>query len=155
MIADDIADLICIEKQSHFTAWDKAFFLECINTKYTCVALEDAPTTKDGEKCKGQSKVLAYGVYSMEESVATIMNVAVHPAYRRRGLGRRLIIHMSESAISFGARRVKLLVAENNSAARALYRSLNFNNVQRLHQYYQTRMDFEDAIVMEKDISPQ
>lgn len=149
MIAEDITELICIEKQSHFTTWDKTFFLNCIQTKYTCVAQTNTVMTPDG------AKILAYGVYSMEKSVVTIMNIAVHPGYRRRGLGRRLMIHMMESAKSIGVRAVKLLVAENNRAARDLYHSLKFNDVQRLHQYYQTRLDFEDAIVMKKEFSPK
>lgn len=141
MTIEDCADLLSIEKQSHFDSWDKAFFLDCIKTKFSYVAEQD-------------SSILAYGVFSIHESLATIMNLVVHPEHRRRGLGRRIMIHMCESANSQGASLIRLLVAANNSAARSLYRSFNFNDVNKLAQYYQTRMDFEDAIIMEKTLDP-
>lgn len=72
--------------------------------------------------------------------------LAVHPAVRRRGLGRRLM----ETAIAYarqeGLRTLTLEVRESNQAAQALYRKLGFEVVGRRYRYY---LDTgEDALIM-------
>lgn len=71
-----------------------------------------------------------------------ILNVAVHPEWRRRGLAKRLLKRLTRhSAIYF------LEVRESNYAALALYRRLGFAEIARRKKYY--RRPTETAIVME------
>jgi ribosomal-protein-alanine N-acetyltransferase len=74
-----------------------------------------------------------------------VLNVAVDPAYRRRGVGRELM----SKAIEFGrSRRVRHLLLEvrrSNAAAIALYRSLGFYAMAVRRAYYS---DGEDAVEM-------
>lgn len=53
-------------------------------------------------------------------------NVAVHPTYRRRGIGRRLVQASLAQAGRRGAREIVLQVDSDNRAARALYEDLDF-----------------------------
>lgn len=71
-----------------------------------------------------------------------ILNIAVHPAYRRRGLGKKLM--ETELARSKGAWFLE--VRESNAAAIALYRSMGFEIAGRRPDYYRTPT--EAAIVM-------
>ncbi|MCA9539165.1 MAG: GNAT family N-acetyltransferase [Myxococcales bacterium] len=65
--------------------------------------------------------------------IADIVAIAVHPAERRRGLGRRLLAtaltRISHAAPLVGASRVGLSVAADNVAARALFESAGFRHL--------------------------
>ena len=78
-----------------------------------------------------------------------ILNLAVAPAGRRRGLGRALVEAMLEALRTRGIRQVYLEVRESNSSARALYASRGFKEVGRRKAYY--RRPVEDAIVLRLD----
>ncbi|HAX40959.1 MAG TPA: ribosomal protein S18-alanine N-acetyltransferase [Bryobacteraceae bacterium] len=75
---------------------------------------------------------------------AEILNIAVDPAHRRRGLARRLL------AAAFRQPRTFFLeVRQSNIAAQALYRSLGFHVCGRRPGYY--RHPDEPAILMRRD----
>ena len=78
-----------------------------------------------------------------------ILNVAVHPDFRRQGIGKRLIeslIENSSEEISF----ITLEVRPTNSAAVEMYASLGFEEVGRRKNYYSEPT--EDAIIMTKEL---
>jgi ribosomal protein S18 acetylase RimI-like enzyme len=54
----------------------------------------------------------------------------VVPAHRRRGLGRALMLAALETARARGADRIELGTSEGDVAARALYESLGFTNLE-------------------------
>ncbi len=75
-----------------------------------------------------------------------ILNLAISPTMRRRGLGRLLL-----ERAAFAQRRVLFLeVRESNNAARSLYREAGFAEVGRRAEYY--RHPVEAAIVMRRDV---
>ncbi len=84
------------------------------------------------------------------ERRAHITNLAVHPAWRRQGWGRRLLRRAMESARPYTPQRVILEVRTTNEAAIALYRSEGFTIVRRMRRYYR---DGGDAYLMEKVLS--
>ena len=75
-----------------------------------------------------------------------VLNVAVSPAYRRRGLGRRLIEAAVAEARRIGASEVTLEVRPSNTAALALYRTLGFVKTGFRPRYYADTG--EDALVL-------
>lgn len=58
-----------------------------------------------------------------------IDSMAVLPQYRGKGIGRRLLTHMRDTAFARGHRRVGLLVDCTNHAAEALYNSMGFSRI--------------------------
>ncbi|MBR6312067.1 MAG: ribosomal protein S18-alanine N-acetyltransferase, partial [Oscillospiraceae bacterium] len=75
-----------------------------------------------------------------------INNVAVLPAYIRRGIARALLTELEKSAE--GLAFLTLEVRESNSAAQALYVSLGYLPVGRRPRYYERPV--EDALLMTK-----
>lgn len=73
-----------------------------------------------------------------------IATIAVHPKYRRRGLGRRLL-RACEQAMAMP--HIKLTLRVSNPAALDLYKSEGYQQVRYWRGYY---ADGEDALVMEK-----
>ncbi len=77
--------------------------------------------------------------------VGHILNIAVDPAYRGRGLGKRLLEYALDYCRQVGAERVELEVRTSNSAAIALYQKYGFVIHELIPCYYS---DGEDAFVM-------
>lgn len=58
--------------------------------------------------------------------VAGLEDCVVHPEYRGKGVGERLLAYVLEQAKAEGALRVMLLTDGDNARAQALYRKLGF-----------------------------
>lgn len=78
------------------------------------------------------------------QGVAWIATVAVHPDYRRRGLGSRLM-DLAESEV--GTPRMRLSARVGNREAIRLYQQRGYEQIDVWPKYYQGG---EDAVVMEK-----
>ncbi len=89
------------------------------------------------------TKLLGYGCYLRVLDECHILNVAVDPEHRRRGIGRRLVESMA--AVSDGIRDVYLEVRPSNLNAIRLYEGMGFGVIGRRKGYYP---DGEDAVVM-------
>ena len=80
-----------------------------------------------------------------------VMNVAVHPDYRRRGIAESLIIRLVEELKTRGSHALMLEVRASNAPAIALYEKLGFVQVGCRKNYY--RNPKEDALILRKEWS--
>lgn len=100
------------------------------------------------------------GVFAIEEpdgfiliravaDEAEILTLAVRPEARRQGLGARLVREGATAAASRGATRLFLEVADDNTAALALYARAGFAGAGRRPGYY-ARPDGgrQDALIL-------
>ncbi|MDB5421070.1 MAG: rimI [Brevundimonas sp.] len=79
---------------------------------------------------------------------AEILTLAVRPEVRGRGVGRRLTAAAADMARVAGAERLFLEVAEDNTAARALYGRAGFVQTGRRKAYYETAQGRVDALIL-------
>jgi ribosomal-protein-alanine N-acetyltransferase len=91
-------------------------------------------------------RVVAYLIAWLMRDEVHILNLAVDPAYHRRGYARRLMEHMLAVAREAGCRMVTLEVRMSNDPARMLYLSMGFAPVGIRRRYYHDNN--EDALVM-------
>ena len=75
-----------------------------------------------------------------------IATIATHPDFRRRGIGRDLLLHTLQSAKEEGAITSFLEVREGNIYAQEMYRKFGFVEDGRRKGYYKD--NGEDAILM-------
>ena len=80
-----------------------------------------------------------------------IMNIAVHPDYRRQGIGRDLVLALAEALQKKGIRGLMLEVRQSNAPAIALYEQLGFQQVGMRPNYY--RNPKENALILRKELS--
>jgi len=76
-----------------------------------------------------------------------ILNVAVDPAFRRRGLARLILGELLDRAERCGFSLATLEVRVSNEAAIRLYECLGFRTVGLRRRYY---ADGEDALIMQR-----
>jgi ribosomal-protein-alanine N-acetyltransferase len=77
-----------------------------------------------------------------------IMNLAVHPDYRGRGIAELLLLHQFAESLRRGALKLTLEVRPSNLPAQQLYLKYGFSEAGRRRRYYS---DGEDAIIMWTD----
>ena len=78
-----------------------------------------------------------------------MMNVAVHPEFRRQGIAELLVNTLVERLKSAGSRCLTLEVRASNLPAISLYEKLGFTEIGRRKNYY--RNPREDALILRKE----
>jgi len=79
-----------------------------------------------------------------------ILNLAVHPDHRRKGIGRQLTLSLCDALRKNGSYCITLEVRVSNESAKALYESLGFVSVGRRPRYYSRPQ--EDADILRKEL---
>ena len=91
--------------------------------------------------------VIAYGGLMARRPTADVQTLAVHPAYRRSGIGRDLVVRLLAEAMSLECTDILLEVRSDNDAAISLYESQGFDIIARRTGYYGPG---EDALIMRR-----
>ena len=78
-----------------------------------------------------------------------VMNVAVHPDFRRRGIAEALVNCLVEELKAIDSHSLTLEVRASNVPAISLYEKLGFSEVGRRKNYY--RNPREDALILRKE----
>ncbi len=136
MRVSDIPEVQAIERASFSSPWPPQAYRSELETNRLAAYLVG----------RIDGTVVAYaGVWLMVDE-AHITTFAVHPAWRRRRIGERLLLAVLDLAIDRGAREATLEVRLSNLAARRLYEKYGFRPVGLRPHYYTD--DGEDALIM-------
>lgn len=136
--AEDLEAIERLETVSFGTPWARDAYLQELERDVAYVEVSIDPA---------ESLVIGMACTWYVEDEAHVMRIAIHPAYRRRGVGRRLLQSALQRAAQVGCVRTTLEVASQNLEAIALYRSAGFEVVGIRHRYYSSPPD--DALVMQ------
>ena len=90
-------------------------------------------------------RMMGYGGIWLMYDIADITNIAVHPDYRREGIGRKLLQLLIQIAREKGMVAITLEVRKSNLPAQKLYESTGFVHCGVRRRYYQ---GIEDAQIM-------
>jgi [ribosomal protein S18]-alanine N-acetyltransferase len=130
----DLPQVVAIERRAFTSPWSLAMFvLELSKPSGICLA---ATTTED--------ELVGYIVCSRYDTVWHVMNVAVDPDRRRRGIGTALIAALLERVGPDG--QVTLEVRRSNAGAQGLYERFGFRSAGVRPRYYAD--NGEDAVIM-------
>lgn len=138
MTAEHVPQVAALEKVSFSDPWSEKSVASELENSLSCwlVAL-------DGETVAGY-----VGSQTVMDET-DMMNVAVHPDFRRQGVARALILALIGELKKRGSRCLTLEVRASNDPARALYESLGFAHVGTRRNYYQNPK--EDALILRKE----
>ena len=78
-----------------------------------------------------------------------MMNVGVHPDFRRKGIAEALVTELVSQLQQQGSHCLTLEVRASNEPARKLYDKLGFTQIGRRPNYY--RNPKEDALILRKE----
>jgi ribosomal protein S18 acetylase RimI-like enzyme len=97
----------------------------------------------------GGPLLAGFAIMHFGDDIAHLNLLAVDSRWQRRGLGRRLLGWLEQSAITAGTFSVCLEVRARNPVALLFYRELGFEEAGRVPRYYSGR---EDALRLTKDL---
>lgn len=132
---------MAIERVSFPSPWSRALFEEEIGRDFSdaIVAVEEP-----------EEKVNGYAVCWTVGEDSHLLNIAVRPDARNRGIGRSLLRECIRRSAHAGGRRIYLEVRPGNEPALFLYRREGFRFVGVRKGYYVDTG--EDAVVLLREI---
>lgn len=131
----DLDEVMAIERTSFRHPWSANFFLE--ELQVACARSILAQVT---------GKIVGYVLFWLLPEEIDIHNIAVHPQFRRQGIGQTLLRQVVEQARRRDSSRVTLEVRISNIGAQKLYESVGFTSQGLRKGYYSD--DGEDALIM-------
>lgn len=134
----DLASVLEIEHLSFPNPWHESTFRGEIQNRPISFPLVVVHTTL--------GRVIGYIIFWAIGEDVQINNIAVHPAFRRLGIGEQVLRHVIEDMKFRGARLITLEVRPSNTAAISLYKKLGFKMIGIRKGYY--TFPPEDAVVL-------
>ena len=136
----DLGAIEAIERRSYPTPWSRSMFAgELSKPSSICLGAFDAET----------HELLGYLIISRYVDAWHVMNVAVAPEHRRRGIAKGLLDRLFELTAGDARRGYTLEVRVSNTHAIQLYERLGFQGRGIRRGYYTDNR--EDALIMWKD----
>jgi [ribosomal protein S18]-alanine N-acetyltransferase len=140
MTQEDMPAVIALEKSAFRNPWSPELLRRELDHDWSTILLVEEPQP-DGSRV-----LLGLGIFWIVQDEVHVLNVAVAPEHRRRGVGRVLM----DEVLARGRQRrcalATLEVRRSNEAAIGLYKSLGFRSVGVRPNYYVDEK--EDALVM-------
>jgi ribosomal-protein-alanine N-acetyltransferase len=140
LVSRDLEAIERIERRSYPTPWSRSMFASEL-TKPSSISL-GAFEPETGE-------LVGYLVISRYVDAWHVMNIAVAPEHRRRGIAGALFERLFELTSGDGRRGYTLEVRISNKAAINLYERLGFQSRGVRRGYYTDNR--EDALIMWRD----
>ena len=138
MIEPDLDAVMSIEQASFPSPWKRAHFLHEIAAPHSYPFVAENNGIVAGYVC----------ITALFEE-AQILNIAVDPAMRGRGIARVLLERAFSLARERGAEVMALEVRASNAAAITLYEQCGFTRTGLRVRYYE---GVDDAVLMEKNL---
>ncbi|RJQ38280.1 MAG: ribosomal-protein-alanine N-acetyltransferase [Nitrospiraceae bacterium] len=135
MTKDDLSSVVEIERLSFTTPWSETLFF---NELYKQRSIPKVAVIGD--------RIAGYICANHVADEGHILNLAVHPDFRGKGIAKILVKHILEELKDTACRFLYLEVRASNNAARKLYEGFGFNVVGTRKIYY-TEPN-EDAVIM-------
>jgi [ribosomal protein S18]-alanine N-acetyltransferase len=137
----DLDEIDHIERDVYPTPWSRSMFAgELAKPSSLCLGAFDSD--RDGA-------LVGYLIVSRYVDAWHIMNLAVHPAYRRQRVASGLLDELFELTVDDSRRGYTLEVRVSNTSAIALYERFGFEASGLRRGYYTDNR--EDALIMWKD----
>ncbi|MBI3757291.1 MAG: ribosomal protein S18-alanine N-acetyltransferase [Deltaproteobacteria bacterium] len=136
----DLPVVLMIEGSSFSSPWTQAAFVHELQSPHSCLTIAERAGAVLGYLCCW---------YVADE--VQILNVAVHPNYRRQGVAERLLRYALDIGQQNGAQSANLEVRRSNLPAIQLYKKFGFREAAVRRGYY---ADGEDALSMVRPLLP-
>jgi len=144
MTPEDMPEVMEIERIAFTNPWSPELLRRELTHDWSTILLAEE------ELAPGVRRLLGFAIFWVVHDELHILNVAVDPRHRRRGVARAVMHATLARGREPKCTMATLEVRRSNEAALALYRGLDFRAVGVRPNYYVD--EGEDAIVMILDL---
>ena len=148
MRPDDLEEVMVIEREAFRHPWSLELFRRELEHDWSTILVGVEPLSSASGK--GSERIVAFLIFWLVHDEVHILNVAVAPENRRKGIARILMAECEKRAHQASAALMTLEVRRSNQAALVLYREFDYRAVGVRPNYYVD--EGEDAIVMVKEL---
>lgn len=145
MIRRDMDEVLAIEAGSSPWPWSEEDFLRCLRQR-NCIGMIAEPVLADARPGDPPPPVVGFMIYELHNARLHVLNLAVHPLWRRRGVGRALTAKLASKLRSHRRVAVVIEVRETNLAAQLFLAGQGYRALQVQRGFYED--SGEDAYVM-------
>ena len=139
MRGSDLEEILSIEKISFTSPWSRCAFENEMRATYAYPLV----------MTESQSpSIIGYLCFWLVRDECQILNLAIHPSYRRRGIASQLIHHLLKFCEHKKITHCYLEVRASNQLAISLYHKCGFKNFGIRKNYYPDTG--EDALIMKR-----
>lgn len=135
MTPDDLAQVFAIEQVSHPSPWPMKGLQESLQNHVAYVLEQDGA-------------VIGFAFVQRILDEAHLLDIAIAPSHRGKGLGRELLRQLMDEVLVSGVTIWFLEVRVSNVTAISLYQSLGYNELSLRRNYYDGPDGKEDALLM-------
>lgn len=147
MHPDDLDEVMVIERAAFRHPWSPELFRRELEHDWSTILVAVEPLTSAPY---GGERIIGFLIFWLVHDEVHILNVAVAPEQRRKGVARLLMAETERRAHAAAASLLTLEVRRSNLAALDLYREFDYRAVGVRPNYYVD--EGEDAIVMVKEL---
>lgn len=115
MIRRDMPETLQIEQLSWDEPWNEEDFLRCLRQR-NCI----------GMVCEDGEKVVGFMVYELHKSKLRVLNMAVHPGWRLRGVGAQMIAKLISKLSSHRRTTIDIVLKPTSHETRRFLRKQEF-----------------------------
>jgi len=149
MRVDDLDEVMEIERAAFKHPWSAELFRRELDHDWSTILLAVEPLTS-APGGRSSEHIVGFLIYWLVHDEVHVLNVAVDPQERRRGVARVLMAETERRAHAASASLLTLEVRRSNLAALELYKEFDYRAVGVRPNYYVD--EGEDAIVMIKEL---
>ncbi|KKS06848.1 MAG: ribosomal-protein-alanine N-acetyltransferase [Candidatus Staskawiczbacteria bacterium RIFOXYD1_FULL_39_28] len=125
LVRKHLPEVIAIENESFEFSWPENDFLCCLRTRRDV-----------GRVVLSEDRVVGFVIYGLYSDFSHVINLAVAPNFRRKGVGSQIITELYASLPWRKRNRIVTEVRERNLAAQLFFRTNGFVAQDVLHNYY-------------------
>lgn len=119
-------EVLQIEQKSFECPWTEEDFCHCL-LRRDCLGMI-------AEDC---DKILGFTIYELHKTKIEILNIAVHPDWRRRNIGCQMVKKLIDKLSPYRKTKIVIKIRESNTSAQLFFREIGFRAIQTLINYYQ------------------
>lgn len=126
MIRRDLPEVLSIESASFDFCWCEDDFIRVLRCR-NCI----------GMVVEYRERVVGFMIYELHRNRLHVLNFAVHPDFRRSGVGRALVRKLASKLSNDRRNKIFLEVRETNLPAQKFFRECGFRAVSILRGFYE------------------
>ena len=135
MIRRDMPEVLAIESGQESLPWMEDEFLKILRQR-NCI----------GMVAEADDKIVGFMIYELNKHRLQILNFAVHPKYRRRGVASQMAAKLIGKLSSQRRTRISLHLRETNLSAQLFFRAIGFKALEIAREHFEDTG--EDAYIM-------
>lgn len=141
LVRSDLPSIMAIERASFEFPWCEKDFVDQLRPRNVIAQIAET----------GGNRMTGFVIYELLKNRIQILNFAVDPIDRRRGVGRQMLKHLQANLSTQCNTRILTEVRETNLIAQLFLRSIGYRAVSTLHDYYEETK--EDAYLFQYSLA--